>query len=44
MWAYQMALGDGDAEALRGAAQDYEEAIEFCATRVQALGIRTRPG
>jgi hypothetical protein len=43
MWAYQTALLDGDAEALRAAAQSYEEAIEACAAQVEALGIRTRP-
>ncbi|HLM85187.1 MAG TPA: hypothetical protein VK272_03255 [Solirubrobacteraceae bacterium] len=41
MWEYHLALHDGDADAIRAASMRLEDALDVCATRVEALGIRT---
>ncbi len=41
MWEYQTALRHGDADAIRAASMKYESVVDLCATRLEALGIRT---
>jgi hypothetical protein len=39
MLEYYAASREGDSDAIRGAAQKYEDAVQLCATRLRALGI-----